>query len=130
MQLQNKLWNYLNQELSVIPLESNVREILNIVQAHRDEFDDHCADRPSLSTNPRTRIFLEIVAERQRQEEKHGPQDHDETFWLPILAEEFGEVAKEVCELTQLAAVCVSMLENFEQRYTGVWPGTTKGVAK
>jgi hypothetical protein len=54
-----------------------------------------------------TRILDEIRAERYRQEclKEEGKfpftcasEVHDDTAKLPILAEEFGEVAREVCE--------------------------------
>lgn len=39
-----------------------------------------------------------IIKERERQEAKWGEQNHNQTNWLAILAEEFGEYAKEVTE--------------------------------
>lgn len=82
--------------------------------------------------------FQLIQAERDRQDIKWGPQNHSQIIWLGILAEEFGELAKEVnelhfrptdhiqapgcfvveqkkileAELIQTAAVCVAMLES------------------
>lgn len=44
-----------------------------------------------------------IVAERARQDAKWGPQHHDPVYWVGILAEEMGEVAKEAIELRPLA---------------------------
>lgn len=65
-----------------------------------------------------------VRAERFRQEAKWGDQKHSPREWLPILAEEFGEVAKEICdgsvglgyrrELTHLAAVATKMIECFD----------------
>ena len=68
-----------------------------------------------------------IIAERIRQDKKWGfPQYNTDAEWGIILAEEFGEVMKEINELhygrkqdkteykkelVHLAAVCVSMLE-------------------
>lgn len=77
-------------------------------------------------------IYDEISAERTSQDAKFGTQAHKPVEWLPILVEEVGEVAKEVCEnhhswfygkrdyanyrkeLIQVAAVCVHMIENLD----------------
>lgn len=40
-----------------------------------------------------------VLSERQRQDAKWGVQNHDPFFYLAILAEEFGETAKEALEL-------------------------------
>ncbi len=37
----------------------------------------------------------DVVLERMRQDAKWGEQNHPEAMWLAILAEEFGEVAKD-----------------------------------
>lgn len=76
------------------------------------------------------RIFAAIRAERQRQDEKWGP-DHDpgDGVLLAVLLEEVGEVATELigrwpepawpawvkAELIQVAAVCVRWLELLEE---------------
>lgn len=75
-----------------------------------------------------------ITMERIKQDVQWGIQDHDNFKWLAILAEEFGEVGKNVCEqlqsdigagkftpmalrenleieLIQVAAVCISWIE-------------------
>jgi NTP pyrophosphatase (non-canonical NTP hydrolase) len=68
-----------------------------------------------------------VIRERDRQNAKWGRRDHDPLFWLAILTEELGEVAKEVVEmnggdplaglarlrneLVQLAAVAVAAVE-------------------
>jgi len=74
-----------------------------------------------------------ILQERERQEEKFGHQDHRPEFWLTILSEEVGEMAKEIlesrfagklpennpdyrAELVQVAAVALAMLENSYER--------------
>jgi NTP pyrophosphatase (non-canonical NTP hydrolase) len=76
-------------------------------------------------------IFDEIAEERKRQDDKWGTQSHEPIEWLPILMEEVGEVAREVCEnhfpvygksdmsnyrkeLIQVAAVVVHMIENLD----------------
>ena len=73
-------------------------------------------------------IYLEIEAERARQDEKFGDQSGNSVLeWNAILGEEYGEVAKEACEghfthphgetpnlrteLVQVAAVAVAWLE-------------------
>jgi len=75
-------------------------------------------------------IFTEIELELHRQEVKWGVQDHSVIVWLAILAEEFGEAAKEVnelyfkrqlnieflrTELIQTAAVVVAMLDSLNR---------------
>ena len=43
-------------------------------------------------------ILLEIRQERQRQNEKWGPQDNKPIEWIAILTEEVGEAAKEALD--------------------------------
>jgi NTP pyrophosphatase (non-canonical NTP hydrolase) len=73
--------------------------------------------------------FLGIIAERKRQDDTWGVQDHPAPIWLAILTEEVGEVAKIILcmhcqeelpeelkdELTQVAAVAVAWLEKLEE---------------
>jgi len=80
------------------------------------------------------RVMREIQEERQRQDEKWGEQNHDDTWWLAILMEEVGELAQamlhssfggphagtERIELTQVAAVAVQWLEAMGRRETAV----------
>jgi len=74
-----------------------------------------------------------IVGERIRQDVKWGEQNHPDLYWLGILMEEVGEVAKAVIEkaanvreekcakevvhleLVQVAAVAVAWLECIER---------------
>jgi hypothetical protein len=68
----------------------------------------------------------EVLTERARQDQKWGQQNHDDPLWLAILAEEFGEVAKDVVEnqvaagvreeLIQTAAVCIAWVEAIDRR--------------
>lgn len=67
------------------------------------------------------RALAQVSLERERQEAKWGHQHHEPDRWLAILAEEFGEVAKDVVEgnerslyveLTQVAAVAVAWMED------------------
>jgi hypothetical protein len=85
-------------------------------------------------------VLNEVVAERQRQEQKWGEQNHEPFKWLAILGEEVGEAnqavveahfqnnntanPKDFCpeklkeyrtELVQVAAVAVSMIESLDR---------------
>lgn len=84
-----------------------------------------------------------IVYERERQEAKWGQQNHHPVYWLGILTEELGEVARLAIEgdpfhyrgqrthaestamlreeLVQLAAVAVAAIEHIDRRDVGVW---------
>lgn len=82
-------------------------------------------------------VYSDIKAERVRQDEKWGEQNHEPAIWLAILGEEFGEVASAVIamncgkdkqrpadyrtELVQTAAVCVNAIECFG-RAAGLLP--------
>ena len=44
-------------------------------------------------------IFKKVQAERKRQLKKFGTQEHDLPTWNAILAEEVGEVSKEIVEI-------------------------------
>lgn len=65
-------------------------------------------------------VFLDILAERQRQVKKWGRQQHSAAFWNVILGEEVGEVSKAVYdnadnlyeELIQVAAVAAAWAED------------------
>lgn len=66
------------------------------------------------------KVLGEVWAERQRQDEKWGQQNHNAHVWQSILTEEVGEVAKEALEhdtdrrrteLIQVAAVAVAAIE-------------------
>lgn len=73
-------------------------------------------------------VLCEVATERGRQDSKWGEQNHSPAQWMTILAEEFGEAAKEACdaefpkpwgdpqaklraELVQTAAVAVAFVE-------------------
>lgn len=82
-------------------------------------------------------IIKEIEAERSRQDEKWGEQNHDLPVWLAVLTEEVGEVAKAILEaraalpgnqmastlyiedlrkeLVQVAAVAVAAIEYIDR---------------
>lgn len=70
-------------------------------------------------------ILDQIYLERERQDEKWGPQDHTLEGWYTILGEEVGEVAMAILEewhtnvreeLVQVAAVCVAMIEDIDDK--------------
>ena len=73
-------------------------------------------------------VLWAITDERDRQDNIWGQQDGDDKTWLPILAEEFGEVARAMLqqdgeasgnlreELVQVAAVCVAWVEAIDRR--------------
>ena len=72
----------------------------------------------------RQRIVYEILQERKKQDMKWGDQSHHPNlYWLGILVEEVGEVAKALIEdddnwryeLVQVAAVALSWLETLER---------------
>ena len=70
------------------------------------------------------KIIKFIIAERNRQDEKWGEQNHDVYKWLAILGEEVGEANKAALEndyselmqeLIQIGAVTVAMIESLER---------------
>lgn len=74
-------------------------------------------------------VLTDIHIERSRQDHKWGVQNHGVAAWLLILAEEFGEAAKEANELhfrvgdptsyrhelVQTAAVCVAAIQALDR---------------
>ncbi len=89
----------------------------------------------AIADGPAANVLHEVQRERQRQDSKWGQQNHGPMVWLGILAEEFGEVAKDAndfhfskdvavqldkgrnyrAELIQVAAVAVAMVESFDR---------------
>lgn len=71
------------------------------------------------------RVMVDVIKERQRQDEKWGVQNHSPAEWMLILMEEVGEFSQAVLdnqalgadpshirtELVQFTAVALSMLE-------------------
>lgn len=86
------------------------------------------------------RCHASILAERVRQDQKWGEQNHPPIEWLAILSEEVGELAKEVneqhwrerpdslmklrAELVQVAAVAVAWLECLDRAKQAEKEGT------
>lgn len=82
------------------------------------------------------RVFRNIAAERRRQDDKWGEQNHDDLAWNAILGEERGEVERAILgltfmhcdddisdlrtnlrdELIQLSAVAVAWVEAIDRR--------------
>ncbi|MTI56131.1 hypothetical protein [Geosporobacter ferrireducens] len=81
-----------------------------------------------------------VIAERKRQDDKWGEQNHEPTVWMGILGEEFGELCQAVnetyfdngpeerkkggyhnmrAEAVQVAAVAVSIVECLDRKYGG-----------
>ena len=83
----------------------------------------------------RETVIRQILAECTRQDEKWGEQNHAPMIWLGILAEEFGEAAKEAndwhfrpephhlqnlrTELIQTAAACLAFIESLDRNELG-----------
>jgi len=71
-------------------------------------------------------VTEQFLSERESQEDKWGEQmHHTDEHWTVILAEEFGEVAREVYEknthdlyneLIQCGAVCMAWAEAIQKR--------------
>lgn len=76
-------------------------------------------------------VLGEVVAERERQNDKWGVQNHDNGWWTAILVEEVGEAAQAALqarfggryteddlrmELVQVAAVAVQWVECIDRR--------------
>lgn len=75
-------------------------------------------------------ILEEVRIERIKQDSRFGwPRRHEPAWWLTILAEEFGEYARDVCdrkfeeglyldnmreELIQIAAVAIAAVEDLD----------------
>lgn len=84
--------------------------------------------------------FEAVIAERARQDQKWGRQDHGPSYWTGILGEEFGELCQAINETVfdngaaerakggyanmrreavQVAAVAVAFVEYLDRRYNG-----------
>lgn len=108
-------------EYDELPKEEQEKLIrfLEKIQAVFLEFGGNGLETINMET-----VFAKIRVERIRQDEKWGVQNHNDMYWLAILAEEFGEVAKTIVdgsesnrkvELIQAAAVLVAWLEQIER---------------
>jgi len=97
----------------------------------------------SMAGPERTVAIAEILAERDRQDEKWGQQNHSNDVWMVILAEELGELAMAINEMrfpggkgatledvrketTHVAAVAMAMVECFERLHPA--PGRQIGA--
>lgn len=70
------------------------------------------------------RVIIEVIKERNRQDEKWGVQYHRPLYWIGILGEEYGEACKEAiefntskfrAELVQVAAVAIAAIEDLDR---------------
>jgi NTP pyrophosphatase (non-canonical NTP hydrolase) len=75
-------------------------------------------------------ILADILHERQCQDERWGEQNHQDSIWMLIHGEEYGEVCKAILEssfgneskenireeLVQLAATCIAHIECIDRR--------------
>lgn len=81
----------------------------------------------SYGTHIQEEVISRTKLERVKQDKKWGIRDQHPSVWLTILTEEYGEVAREICEanfdptklsdnyeeeLVQVIAVAMAMLEN------------------
>lgn len=80
------------------------------------------------------KIIDDVLAERKRQDEKWGEQNHGAYTWMSIIGEEYGEMCKAVnefgfnptpktkqdiyIEAIQTIASCMAMLEYMERAHT------------
>lgn len=55
-----------------------------------------CLEQAPASRTPADQALVEVLAERKRQNEKWGVQNHPMPVWLAILSEEVGEMAQEI----------------------------------
>ena len=113
-----------------------------------DDFFDYMrnAARSVLCPQALAKALCDCAEERSDQDRKWGDQsDHHLGGWHAILAEEFGEVSKEVCELifsppgpirtqigaklrkelVQTMAVCAAFIEAGDEKGWGNWPFET-----
>lgn len=81
--------------------------------------------------NAQQKIISDVIAERKRQDEKWGEQNHNAFVWSSIIGEEYGEMCKAINEFgfdptpeteqeiykeaIQTMASCMAMLECLER---------------
>ena len=72
-------------------------------------------------------VLAMIRIERERQDAEWGEQNHEDLYWLGILMEEVGEIAKAIIEcrpadvgkeLVEAAAVSVAWLECLKRKWS------------
>jgi hypothetical protein len=56
------------------------------------------------------RVIAAVIGRRNKQDAKFGLQNHHPERWLAILGEEFGEVAKEVTEMSFSVTDCPTVV--------------------
>ena len=57
----------------------------------------------------------QVLDERKRQDKKWGEQNHNDLYWLGILIEEVGELAKALIEMPTEAQGTISGLDYHER---------------
>ncbi len=96
------------------------------------KLEDYSDDMVIANSDEQATVLLDIVDERERQDQKWGIQNHLDLTWNAILMEEIGEAAQEVLtrsmgsiakghgdlreELIQVAAVTVAWIEAIDRR--------------
>ena len=119
---------------------------MNLDEEHEfEDLFDYVKDEASQTINPLTlaKVLNDCARERRLQDARFGDQSrHHLGGWHAILAEEFGEVAKEVCDLTfskpgmdrkdigqrlreelvQTMAVCAAFIESGDRHGWDNWP--------
>lgn len=69
-------------------------------------------------------VLVEVALERARQDKNLGEQNHDQSWWIVIEGEEFGEVCRALYEgdrsnlrqeWIQVAAVAVAAVESLDR---------------
>ncbi len=123
-------WGYMRDAFDIVSLS-----VTQVPYEDENSPDALLAEDSDDALQVTANVLLEVQAERVRQESKWGQQNHTPTGWLPILAEEFGEVARAICEATaskmidvsekhldnyreelvQVAAVAVAMVESLDR---------------
>lgn len=86
-----------------------------------------------MSALPTRTVLHEVKRERERQDARWGVQRHEPAWWMVILAEEVGEVARAIfeandpgagedyrAELVQVAAVAVAAVESYDANVSSV----------
>lgn len=77
------------------------------------------------------RVLSQVRAERERQDQKFGEQNHDPYKWVTIAAEELGEAAHDALEIDyagyrkemiEVAAVAICAVESIDRAF-GTSPG-------
>jgi hypothetical protein len=121
-----------------IALEAATKELREELAASKQAFTKlfiECREAQAELTalradKERSRAYSDVAAERARQDEKWGEQNHELTLWAAILAEELGEFSQAALhakfggdksagareEAVQCAAVSVAIVEMIDRQ--------------